>query len=643
MDSTPTSSIEAQSARSATIEQMVRLFGGYRAEWLREQLFDLFTEPSYFPELKGVRPCVLEGGRGTGKTTVLRCLSYEGQFALNGSDAGSLKRSTFHGFYTRVNTNRVTAFNGPELPESQWIRLFAHYVNLDLVSLVLRFLLWYSRLLPDSDRLSEEACNSVAEALGLSAQPTVRALTDAVASARLRFEVHINNVGDQREAPTLSMQGAPIDLLLNFVGQLPQFQGRQFLFLIDEYENLLDYQQRVINTLIKHSGGQYTFKVGVRELGFRMHATLNENEQLLSPADYLRINITEKLGDRFAGFAATVCNERLKRVLLDGRPIFHSVEQLFGSLTEEAEAELLGIDSEISKARAGLIQSASGEELRQFDRLPPLMAYLLTYWARRDRTDLLVQLRDYLNDAAVWRVRLSNYSYALLFTIRKGRTGIRKYYAGWDVLIKLAGANIRYLLELVDQCLVLHLQGESPLATSVSFKTQTEAARAVGKKNLTELEGVSVLGVRLTRLLLGLGRVFQVLAADPEGHTPEANQLSLQVSPHQAQEPTLDGSIEELMQAAVMHLALIRFSGSKPQDAAETKAYDYMIHPIYSAFFEFSYRRKRKIVLAPEDLLGLVHDPRHTIGSILKKQNRSADMPLPDQLKLFEDFYAGSS
>lgn len=65
-------------------EQLSQLFGSYKAEWLKEQLYELFSEPEYFPELKTPRPCVLVGGRGTGKTTVLKSLSYEGQFALSG-------------------------------------------------------------------------------------------------------------------------------------------------------------------------------------------------------------------------------------------------------------------------------------------------------------------------------------------------------------------------------------------------------------------------------------------------------------------------------------------------------------------------------------------------------------------------------
>jgi len=45
-------------------EQLSELFGSYKAEWLKEHMFDLFTEPAYFPELTTSRPCMLLGGRG---------------------------------------------------------------------------------------------------------------------------------------------------------------------------------------------------------------------------------------------------------------------------------------------------------------------------------------------------------------------------------------------------------------------------------------------------------------------------------------------------------------------------------------------------------------------------------------------------
>ncbi|MGH9418976.1 MAG: hypothetical protein ACRD3J_03300, partial [Thermoanaerobaculia bacterium] len=114
-----------------------------RAESLRDRTFELFTEPSYLPELTTSQACVLIGGRGTGKTTVLKCMSYTGRFALSHADVLSIPGWPYYGLYQRVNTNRVTAFAGPELTDEKWIRVFAHYINLMFCDATLSFLEWY--------------------------------------------------------------------------------------------------------------------------------------------------------------------------------------------------------------------------------------------------------------------------------------------------------------------------------------------------------------------------------------------------------------------------------------------------------------------------------------------------------------------
>ena len=79
------------------IENLNNLFGSYKAEWLKGKVFDLFAEPSYFPALKDNRPCILQGGRGTGKTTVLRGLSYQGQYALHKKNISEFDKTNFIG------------------------------------------------------------------------------------------------------------------------------------------------------------------------------------------------------------------------------------------------------------------------------------------------------------------------------------------------------------------------------------------------------------------------------------------------------------------------------------------------------------------------------------------------------------------
>lgn len=609
-------------------------FGLYRAEWLNHAIFQLFAKPAYYPELEMPRPCVLVGGRGTGKTTVLRCLSYDGKFELEGSRREDVSGWSYFGFYQRVNTNRVAAFKGEELTEAQWIRAFAHYMNLVLCGQVLSFLGWHQNLFPCAEELTSETCGEVADTLFLSKCNTVRELSVEVDRARRRFEGFLNNI-DPSSMPLLSVQGQPVDELCRAVLGLRQFRNRSLFFIIDEYENLLGYQQEVVNTLIKHCGPFYTFKIGVRELGWNRRSTINPNEQLISPADYERIDIAQRLdSENFGRFAAEVCNLRAKASATF--PSETDIERMLPTLSVDDEAELLRVYEHLPRIHR--LADEEGIDIKLFAGLPPLEQYFIDFWARNSESSLIDVFSERQDNRKIWDDRFNNYKVAILFGLREGKAGIRKYYSGWRTYLKLADGNIRYLLELIGQALILHERSGGRLGEAISPEAQTRAAQAVGRKNLTELEGLSVHGAQLTKLLLSLGRVFEVLAQNPLNHAPEVTQF------HLPDDAPL-GTAEPILTAAVMHLALVRSVSSKRsrQTDFDLKSYDYAIHPIFSPFFVFSHRRKRKMRLSPHQILGLVNEPRAAIRQILRQHNQQDDAPLPEQLQLFGSFYHEAS
>ena len=615
-------------------KQLAEVFSGYRAEWLGSELFQLFTEPSYFPQLTTSHPCFLVGGRGTGKTTALRCLSYQGQALLRNSSARSDGSPLpFVGLYHRVNTNRVRAFAGPELRDDQWLKLFAHYVNMEFSELVLQFLQWYTARFPDDDHVPLDALSQFSTALHLPPSSSLQDAYRHLKASRLRFEAMINNVADS-DLPPLSLQAAPIDELLRAVNDLSQFRATSFFYLLDEYENYSPDQQRVVNTLIKHCGELYSFKVGVREFGFTQRSTLNEHEQLLHPADYRLIDITTQLDGGFARFAATVCARRINAIFQSDRT---DMRDLFPDLTPEDEALLLGVQPVVSQKLEDLAASDSLTPgcKRWLTSAHPLEAYTLLLRAESEGLTPTEKLDSALQNPARWRVQYGNYKYAYLFAIRRGKRGIRKHYCGWSVYCQLASSNIRFLLELVDQAFSLHAESVSELS-EVFPNNQTKAAQITGQKYLRELEGLSLNGARITRFLLGLGRVFQVMSEDPIGHTPEVNQFELSSHLELASRREM---VTALLRDAIMHLALRGYPASKLQELTDVRQFDYTIHPIFAAFFGFSHRRKRKIKISDEDFSNLADNPRKAIGDLLRHQRRVIDDDLPEQMQLFTEFY----
>ncbi|WP_217649443.1 hypothetical protein [Polaromonas sp. YR568] len=529
----------------------------------------------------------------------------------------------------------MTAFQGSELTEERWIAYFAHYINLIFCQLVLDFVGWYEEQTGQHIDLSLAELKTISVALAMQPATSIADLADAVEDSLVDFEAAINTVSDAKPLK-LSMQAAPIDLLTAALLEKSPLIGKQFFFLIDEYENFTDYQQRVVNTIIKHSSSPYTFKVGVRELGLRQRATLAAHEQLTHPADYARIPLLDVLkGSKFKKFAQSVVETRVRKAYPDIDPALLAMPLLLPELSEMDEADALTEPSQIEDIFSQLTEASTSElAVAKSMRVGELM--FLRYWASAPgRGSILECLRDWIANNETWRVRMVNHFHASLFTIRKGKTGFRKYYVGWETFLTLSNGNIRYLIELVHTAFLRHLDEALEPPAPVSAAVQTRAAQEVGSKNLAELEGLSVEGARLTKLLLSLGRIFQVLAAEAAGHAPEVNQFALRSS----SSADIEKRAADLINHAVMHQAIVRHAGSKPLDETDTREFDYSLHPVFAPLFVFSYRRKRKLSLEASDVLGMVENHRETIRRVLRTSNRPEMDGLPDQLNLFGGFY----
>lgn len=612
-------------------KKLDKLFGSYKAEWLKKDIFKFFTEPYYFTNLKDNNPYVLQGGRGTGKTTVLRGLSYLGQYEILNSDINKFDNNDFIGVYYRANTNHVRAFKGKGLSDNEWVPIFEHYVNLIVCWEMLHFIEWHNSKRPNDEKLSSQSCSLIA--LSLHLHPNVNEFNELLQSLELavyEFQAKINNIADGN-MPELSMAGVPIEIVAREAEKLSQFKGKIFYILIDEYENFTDYQQECMNTLIKHVPESYTIKIGVREMGWRVKTTHNPMESLNSPADYRIMNIEEFFTDpessiRFEQFAGNVCNLRLKQ-LIDDKNENYDIRRALASMTIEEESEKLNV------SKTSLYRSfVEYEEKRDLKiGIHPLYKFFIAYWAEIHNDSLENTIEDYLKNHKAWDQRYDNYKYSLLFKLNKGKyVGISKYYSGWNTFIKLANGNIRYLMTLVYQSYSLHIENNRNIKEPVSVEHQTIAAKNVGWKNLTELEGSCPIGVQLTQLVQSLGSVFKHLARDGERNAPEIDQFDI--------DGEISSRTHNILNLAIMNLALVRMASNKMSGVKNLKDFQYQLHPIFAPFFDYSFRKKRKMTLHDTDILGCIDNPHETVKDILSRRHVSmdGDKPVPTQLSLFD-------
>lgn len=619
-----------------TLEHKLRklddLFGSYKAEWLNERIFRFFAEPSYFNALKSYRPCVLIGGRGTGKTTVLRGLSYQGQFALNHDDINQFDENQFIGIYFRCDTNHVHAFQDKGISKERWVEIFAHYFNLILTSEILYFMDWHKKRMESDEVLDSHACRLIATSLHLDDKvKDFDSLLDELELAMYKFQADVNNIADGN-MPQLSLAGDPIKIVTEQARKLNQFKDKIFYLLIDEYENLLDEQQQVVNTLLKHTPPSYTFKVGVREMGWRVRYTLNQQELVNDPADYVRFNIVEMFtgdtSDQFESFARDVCQLRIKD-LMEEEGLEYNIEDALCDMTMEEEAMKLGVEHHRYYEETVAYEEHNSAKLD----ISPLYKFFLAYWAHTKSETIEGVIRDFTSNRTSWNTRYDNYKYSLLFKIKSGRGsgGIQKYYSGWKTFVKLANGNIRYLMELVYRSYYLYLQENGDLSKPVPPKVQTNAAYKVGWKNLTELEGTWQNGAQLTRLVQSIGTIFGHMAKVGDNVAPEVVQFEI--------EGSVSPRTDELLSAGIMNLALVRLPANKQTGNGSVKEFMYMLHPIFAPFFIYSYRKKRKMMITDEEFLECVDNQKEAVVNILKKKKINVVQEKANPIQLTLDFF----
>lgn len=610
-----------------------QLFGDNRAEWPSAHFKELFVSPTYLKKLESMRPCFLVGGRGTGKTTSLQSLRYDAILDRLEGSGQSFDDQEYVGVMVRMNKNRVTAFHGSSLTEDRWAKLFAHYFNLLVCLELCAMSSWLESKTGQS--LDQGQIRLISSELGLGELADLKILRAAISKAISNLQLQVNNP-TMDFAIVASIAEAPLRTFAEALRASGLLGDRVIFCCIDEYENLLDYQQAILNTYIKHAEPPLSFKVGVRKNGLRNRQTLDGHDLLKVPDDCAEVEIAD---EGFEFFARAVAELRLKCAQKQGVPVPPALKDFLEELTFAEEAVQLGADK---VAESVLTELAKSDEAlwEYFSQKESTETYFLKYWQESEEKSLVDLARDWKENESEWKTRLGNYGYSSLFWLSKGNKGIRirKYYCGERVLLSLAAGNIRYFLELIDTAIGYELDSGAalPAVLRISAKSQTLAARDVGKRRLNQLEGLADHGVLLKRLVLAIGKVFYEFARSPTGKTPEVTSFVLTGNP-------LDvDSANALLAEGVAHLAFESDPRTKPTSNVEMRDDEYRLHRIFCAFFEISHRKKRRTTFDAKSLLGVLHgSPSKAISSLLENREQSEEKDLPEQLAFFSAFYEG--
>lgn len=586
VDGSPASSIVSRAFRSDSTNPFRHL----RAEFFEvepELHARTFAPPEQIKvgALQDMKPCLLEGSRGTGKSMLL--LSLRTRNLLLRQRSGKIGSLTHFGFYLKL-TRGAICNAGPSLEESEeshppmLLDVAEQEIVLQIVeSLVSELDYCLSNDLLDHDRFDERAFSEEAAALlfGDCGRPArFDDLKERMASLHRSLADFIRRrfiYGEEASVPVATLGLDQVKRLVELVRKhRPDLRGSMFVILLDEYENLLPYQKKIVNSFLKLGPPQVSVKIAKRLASGEVPGT-TMGQELQEIHDYTRVPLVYDVADPQ--------ERKAYRQLL--RDMVERVTELELGSTVAMERLLPPfVDREVE-------DEPWIEELAALLKITPGELAALDEAERRRK-------EAYYGEAAEYRVLLK----------RRGRRA-EKRFAGFSDLSYLGSGVIRYFQEFLS--VAYHLSeagkdsrtGELVLAPEV----QSRAVHIVSQHNLTTLSrNVERYGEELKYFLLDLGDCLRHKLMKHSSE-PEAARITIE-DPELLQERAMRkvrtllsvGEKEGVFQTKEGLPAFKPKHGSDPQPA------EFNICRVYAPVLQISPRHRWRTNVRCGDLQGLL-------------------------------------
>ena len=578
------------------------------------------------------KPRVIIGGRGCGKTMLLRYLSHESAFSPN-RPTPEHSMLEHIGIYWRADTQFASLLEGRDQPEDLWRRAFGHLSALVLGKEVLGAL----ESIPKSQFsvITSQDLNrldfSNLSTSQLKIPKNFSQLSEFLHDSLFEFEDWANNI-DTISRPHFLLATSFLKRLIGtVVQQIRPLRDVVFFAYIDEYENLTVLQQQVVNTWIKHSEPPLIFNLAIKRNGFKTRRTLSE-ERLVETHDYRPVDLEDfNKNSEFPLFAAEILLLRFHnaRVPLEGfnpnllrdpqavprrraasysKRVFELARQLLPTWSKNSLAQEVFSDPALFRQLErrivnGLKQRnettiTSAHFLRRQHPTPAAIVVPALLARRRLSTTQIANEFDEhcagrpngFQRGAQWLHNIFLASYLDLFASLVRACPI---YSGFDTYCHMAKGNVRHFLEL---CHKAFATSHTLPKAGLSAKKQAEAASQVAASLLPEVRSFGRLGNDLHSFLLRLGRLFALSQRRTSQSEPERTHFAIRDG-----EDSIDQDAKALLSEAVKWSVLIEERETKVKSIGTPQVVDYVLNPIYAPYFHISYRKGRKLELTSRD------------------------------------------
>lgn len=617
-----------------------------RAEEYGFDLWKEFVVPPYFLSLKTLKsekPLIIEGGRGSGKTMLLRYLCHATQFSKK---RDSIEDSVFEhiGIYWKMDVSFASLMEARGAEQELWKSAFENMAVLVLSREVLESLDNMAEARQDIRQFIDKLDLSELKDIDNDLPLELSLLKRYLRKKDNQFQVWVNNY-KKLECPLFYPMRFLEVLINNLVEQIPLLKNSFFSIYIDEYENLNVSQKKIVNTWLKQCHSPLVFNIAMKRQSFDVADTLG-SEKIVEIHDYRKIDIESLLNDHFETFASEIFllkvneylfkfyNERDILRLYDPSEeslgyrqsreyrdtVKQSIESIFPNITTSEVAQSIFEDEKLLEKLKRMIKSdlqilnkeTYFEKIFNLELEPAPVIVLHALLNRRTLNfeEVYQELVKYsMHEKSKFKEWISTNLFGCLLNFYGKLNRTCPLYSGYSTFLTMSNGNIRHFLELCYTSLSVSEEDKWREKRQVERNEQLLAVKYVSNNMINEIKKFGSQGNVLYQFSLRLGTIFEELRKKDSQSEPEQNQFSIKGKLPKKGEYIL----RELVKWSVV------FESKLTKQKGLESGSEYMFNPIYSPYFTISYRKRRRIEFSVEEFMTLISDDKKGFLNVLKR------------------------
>jgi hypothetical protein len=451
--------------------------------WVDGINFSDFIDPS------SLKPKIIVGGKGSGKTHLMKRFSYDVQILEKKTIASIIKDDCYIGIFMRASTLLGGRFNHTK-DKKKWQAIFYYYFELFFTKTYLFPVLEQLEYeYPDKkDQLVKEILDLFDKEIEAETLSNIKKrLSDEVKKINRCVNDYLfdnDSINDINHivSRTELIFGIP-KVVKSVFKDIPKIEQLTFNYFIDEFENFEPQQQRYIQTLVRESGDICTFRIGIRSHAFNSDTlkTEHSSERNKMGSETEPIYLDDWLmadKKKYRDFALEIIQKKFNpENILDIKEYKIFLLRLFdessGRICDSGKA-FKSLTAELKKNVTNSVIQGIIKNLKTDD---PLMDKLNIYNFYKNKEEDYLKRSEFVKKNGVSNNDKEKQKENMKAQLYEENLDTNPIYLGLDAFIKISDFNPRHMINImgyvydwVDYC-------EGDMSKKIPYKEQIHSER----------------------------------------------------------------------------------------------------------------------------------------------------------------------